>query len=359
MCIIIIKQKSEKIPMERLKTSARINPHGLGIVWLDTFELTYQESKDYAQLHTERPFIAHFRYATVGKINRENMHPFVCGKNRDELLMMNGTIRGLGDAETCDTKVQARMLGDMPRSEWKAELEQHEARFVSINRRTRTFQIYNRDAYFKRDGVWYSKANVLEDHVIGVYGTLKKNYSNYNRYLRSSKYLGRGKTVDKYPLLIQGLPYLIEEKGVGHNVEIDIFKVDDSKLLDLDRLEGHPNWYRRKQVPIKLNSGKVVTCWVYFNLKERPIGSQMHQSYTQQVYKPSTYTFRDQIECTQQMIWDDAFETEDDFDALNESPMCVNCYSDLVVDEHEISNSSYHCPQCNESFTEQEVVVNL
>ena len=85
MCIIIIKQKSEKIPMERLKTSARINPHGLGIVWLDTFELTYQESKDYAQLHTDRPFIAHFRYATVGKINRENMHPFVCGKNSTKL----------------------------------------------------------------------------------------------------------------------------------------------------------------------------------------------------------------------------------------------------------------------------------
>ncbi len=177
--------------------------------------------------------------------------------------------------------------------------------------------------------------------------------------MRSSKYLGRGKTVDKYPLLIQGLPYLIEEKGVGHNVEIDIFKVDDSKLLDLDRLEGHPNWYRRKQVPIKLNSGKTVNCWVYFNLKELPLGEQMHQRYTQQVYKPSTYTFRDQVECTQQMIWDDAFKVEDDFDVLNESPMCVNCYSDLVVDEHEISNSSYHCPQCNESFTEQEVVVNL
>ena len=30
MCIIIIKQKDKKISRETLKTSAKINPHGLG-----------------------------------------------------------------------------------------------------------------------------------------------------------------------------------------------------------------------------------------------------------------------------------------------------------------------------------------
>ena len=78
--------------MEILKNSARINPHGLGIVWLDTYKVSYHNSKEYNLLKTDRPFIAHFRYATVGAVNRENTHPFVCGNNSDELLMMNGTI---------------------------------------------------------------------------------------------------------------------------------------------------------------------------------------------------------------------------------------------------------------------------
>ena len=99
MCVIIIKQKKQMMSREIAKTSARINPHGLGIVWLDTFEITYHESKDYGLLLTDRPFIAHFRYATVGAVNRENMHPFQCGVQKDEWLMMNGTIKGMGYAQ--------------------------------------------------------------------------------------------------------------------------------------------------------------------------------------------------------------------------------------------------------------------
>ena len=79
-----------------LYTSSVINPDGLGIVWLDTFEVTYHNSKEYKKLLTDRPYIAHFRYATVGKVNKANTHPFICGKQEDELLMMNGTIKGLG-----------------------------------------------------------------------------------------------------------------------------------------------------------------------------------------------------------------------------------------------------------------------
>ena len=89
MCVIIIKQKEQMMSREVAKTSARINPHGLGIIWLDTFEVEYHKSKDYRKLLTKRPFIAHFRYATKGKINRANTHPFVCGNNKDEYLPSN------------------------------------------------------------------------------------------------------------------------------------------------------------------------------------------------------------------------------------------------------------------------------
>ena len=119
MCVIIIKQKNNVMPSDVAKSSAKINPHGLGIVWLDTFEVTYHKSSEYKLLLTDRPFIAHFRYATVGKVGISNTHPFVCGSNKDELLMMNGTIKGMGNHEMCDSKELAISLGDVNRKGWK------------------------------------------------------------------------------------------------------------------------------------------------------------------------------------------------------------------------------------------------
>ena len=108
MCIIIIKQKGKKVPQEVAKTSAKINPHGLGIIWLDTFEVSYHKSAEFKVLESQRPYIAHFRYATVGAINKENTHPFRCGKNQNEWLMMNGTIQGLGNAQMSDSRVSCK-----------------------------------------------------------------------------------------------------------------------------------------------------------------------------------------------------------------------------------------------------------
>ena len=277
---------------EIAKTSSRINPHGLGIIWLDTFEVTYHKSKDYKTLLTERPFIAHFRYATKGAVNLANTHPFICGNNKDEMLMHNGTIKGLGTDAMCDSKQLAIELGSINRADWKTELEQYDSRFCTVNLRTKSFQIYNRNLYTYRDGIWYSKANVLQDNLIAVYGTLKKGYSNYYAYLTNAKHIGRGKTEDKYPLVVDGLPYLINKKGVGHNVEVDVFKVSDMQLQKVDALEGHPQWYKRIQIPIKLKN-RTLNCWIYFNPKEVNLGTEMHQSYTQQSRIKSQFTFED------------------------------------------------------------------
>jgi gamma-glutamylcyclotransferase (GGCT)/AIG2-like uncharacterized protein YtfP len=369
MCVIIIKQKGKKVPQEVAKTSARINPHGLGVVWLDTFEVTYHKSAEYKVLETARPFIAHFRYATVGAINKENTHPFRCGSNKNEWLMMNGTIRELGNHKKSDSKVLAENLGEIPRHQWKKELERYECRFVSVNTHSRTYQMYNKELWVQRDGVWYSKDNVLEDNLIAVYGTLKKGYSNYNHYLTSSKYVGKGKTKDKYPLVVSGLPYLIEERGQGFNVEVDVFKVSASVLANLDRLEGHPTWYRRKQIDIQMK-GKVLKCWIYFNLRERANGQTLHSSYTQAPNKVKWYEEEDEKESAKevsifsQMGYEepksarliDILEDECDdceFDITNEKPVCVNCFHDL---EHDMF-ANYYCSSCNEWFTESDVIM--
>ena len=76
MCIIIVKDNNKLISNDTLIASATINQHGLGVLWLDSYKVTYHDSKDYMLLKTKRPYIAHFRYATVGKISVENCHPF-------------------------------------------------------------------------------------------------------------------------------------------------------------------------------------------------------------------------------------------------------------------------------------------
>lgn len=363
MCVIIIKQKGKQVPQEVAKTSARINRDGLGIIWLDTFEVTYHKSSEYKLLNTERPFIAHFRYATIGAINKENTHPFRCGNNKQEWLMMNGTIRGLGNFHKSDSRILAENLGRIPRHKWKKELEQYDSRFVTINTHSRTYQIYNKDLWIQKDGVWYSKDNVLEDNLVAVYGTLKKGYSNYHSYLTKSKHIGKGETKDKYPLIIKGLPYLIEAKNNGHNVDVDVFKVSGTVLANLDRLEGHPNWYRRKQIDINMVGGKVLKCWIYFNIRERGIGEVHHKSYTQKPYKLSWYKEKDEVETVRsygkfsevelnllEINEDDCYDC--DFDIDNEKPICVNCFQDL---EHD-AFANYHCNSCDEWFTEREVL---
>jgi gamma-glutamylaminecyclotransferase len=346
-------------------------------VWLDTFEVSYHKSKQYEVLHTDRPFIAHFRYATIGMVNKSNTHPFLCGNNTDELLMMNGTIRGLGNEKMCDSKVLAISLGRVKRQNWKQELSKYDCRFTTINTRTRTFQIYNKELWTKKNGVWYSKSNVLMDNLVAVYGTLKRGYNNYNNYLRRSVYLGSGNTQDKYPLIIEGLPYMVNQKGLGHNVEVDVFKVGDEVLKNLDTLEGHPRWYRREEIPVKLASGKVLKCWTYFNPKTIGSNTTLHKTYTQSYtlnnwatgysknksndtqvksYSPQTFDWsQSSFDFEDDEI--DTFREDEilrDNEELNTKPFCVNCYHDLEFDGF----SNYHCSGCDNWFTEHEVLTD-
>jgi gamma-glutamylcyclotransferase (GGCT)/AIG2-like uncharacterized protein YtfP len=352
MCVIIIKQKNNVMTEEIAKTSSRINPHGLGIIWLDTFEVEYYKSKDYRKLLTKRPFIAHFRYATKGKINKANTHPFICGNNKDEYLMHNGTIKGMGTDECCDSKELACHLGSLNRRDWKKELEQYDSRFVSVNVRTRSFQIYNRNLYTYRDGIWYSKANVLQDNLIAVYGTLKKGFGNYYSYLTNAKHLGRGKTQDKYPLLVEGLPYMVDKKGVGHNVVVDVFKVSDMQLKNIDQLEGHPRWYKRKQIPIKLKN-RTLNCWLYFNPKD-VTNKEYHESFERTIQPRKLFTFEDVQPSYDTTEYHEAIDIgwdDNDF-PTDQTPTCVDCFNDL---EHDAFHN-YYCSSCGGWFKEDEVL---
>jgi len=249
--------------------------------------------------------------------------------------MMNGHIHGLGNAEKCDSKVLAEALGQVPRHEWKSELAKHKnVRFLSVNVRNRQFQIYNKELWAFRDGIWYSKTNVIEEYNVAVYGTLKRGHGNYERFLSDSKFLGAGVTKDKYPLVIQGLPYVVNKKGIGHNVEVDVFRVSADVFAQLDALEGHPNWYERKQIAIDMEDGSIKFAWLYFN----PIAINSHTQF-HKTYNGATYQKKRNWALTQRS-----------FSWVDEKPYCTSCYHDLKKIGY-----MYECKACQEMYTQSEV----
>lgn len=95
------------------------------------------------------------------------------------------------------------------------------------------------------------------NRLVFVYGTLKINQPNH--YLMediengSAKYLGRGKTLECYPLIIASrynVPFLLSACGIGHQINGEIYNIDEKMLETLDKLEDHPNVYERKQTKI-------------------------------------------------------------------------------------------------------------
>ena len=280
MCVIIIKEKKNKmVTREILRASSIINPHGLGVTWLDTYETEFFDSDEWDVLDVRRPYIAHFRYATIGKVCMENCHPFAI--NEDELLFQNGSVHNLGYGDITDAEHMADILSETSKDNWASILEMSDCRWVTINTKEKTFEVYNKKDWITKNTIMYSKANVLECKFIAVYGTLKLNGSNYFHYLSRKEFLSGGETKNKYRMINEGLPYVSSKKNVGgHNIDVDVFLVDKFSLAKIDRLESHPNWYCRKEAKIILDGGAdSLMAWVYFNDTVDYAGKEFIKSY--------------------------------------------------------------------------------
>lgn len=135
---------------------------------------------------------------------------------------------------------------------------------------------------------------------IFVYGTLKKGFSNH-WLLEDQEFIGKAETTLDYVMLGQGIPYVYESDkayrgDVGYPLELvkgskikgELYKVSDEALARIDQLEGHPRWYCRKQINVRVDIGnKHLSCyysmttkaWIYFMRTERSIGSRRHKGY--------------------------------------------------------------------------------
>lgn len=99
-----------------------------------------------------------------------------------------------------------------------------------------------------------------------VYGTLRRGFNNHY-LLKNSKFLGKRTIPAGYRKIVSGLPYLIED-DTGEGCEGELYEVTPLVLSQLDRLEGHPDFYQRKIIPIS-NKGIQESAWCYIMPVER------------------------------------------------------------------------------------------
>ena len=88
-----------------------------------------------------------------------------------------------------------------------------------------------------------------------VYGTLKRGFSNHHVLSSgtASRFVARGSTLHTFPLIIDAycIPYLValprNAKPAGHRIHGELWDVDADRLAELDRFEGAPGRYERRE----------------------------------------------------------------------------------------------------------------
>ena len=105
------------------------------------------------------------------------------------------------------------------------------------------------------------------NHHLFTYGTLRKGFSN-SHLLDGAKYVGTAKTLEKYSLYESGIPFVFKDQSVSH-IFGELYRVDELTLTIIDRLEGHPECYRREKVQVVNEEGRNVTAWLYFYPEKR------------------------------------------------------------------------------------------
>ena len=101
-----------------------------------------------------------------------------------------------------------------------------------------------------------------------VFGTLKEGFPNY-KINKGSRLEGSYLTKNRYPLYLIGKrfsPWLMLDKGKGHNVRGQVFTVNDATLAEMDKLEriNELDGYRRIEMTvISEKSGEELVVFAY------------------------------------------------------------------------------------------------
>jgi len=102
----------------------------------------------------------------------------------------------------------------------------------------------------------------MTQHRVFVYGTLRKGLQ-FSDALVNGKFEGNAETKEKYGFVFHHYPAVLPLPDDVH-VKGEIYTVSSAVLESLDRIEGHPRFYRRRPVTVVKENGSEDVAWMYF-----------------------------------------------------------------------------------------------
>ncbi|XP_022224544.2 putative gamma-glutamylcyclotransferase CG2811 isoform X2 [Drosophila obscura] len=135
-----------------------------------------------------------------------------------------------------------------------------------------------------------------------VYGTLKSGEPNHHWLTKKengqARFLGRGTTAVKFPLVVgtrYNIPFLLARPGDGHNIQGEIYEVDEAMFSKLDQLEDYPNYYDREQQTIRTEVDGPMECWLYLirNFPEKMLAKPQLSAYHNTPEQPYSENYSD------------------------------------------------------------------
>ena len=104
-------------------------------------------------------------------------------------------------------------------------------------------------------------------HLVAVYGSLKKGFGNYSvMESAKGKFITEAITKESnYVMDGYGYPYVVfNDSEHARAVKVEIYEVDDIGLkMHLDRLEGHPTFYKREKLKFITAIRRELEAWMY------------------------------------------------------------------------------------------------
>lgn len=127
-----------------------------------------------------------------------------------------------------------------------------------------------------------------EKMLVAAYGTLRVGHGN-NRLFKSvgASHIGSGKTEGFHSMYASGIPF-VHENGGTSQIAVDVFELDADRIGPVDGLEGHPDWYQRRETDIIMDDGSIKRCWLYFYDVKTPTNLTLIESGDYNDYRRQT-----------------------------------------------------------------------
>lgn len=196
MCLIILSAKGEQINDDKILNAFLNNPDSWGLAWAKEGKLHMAKGFGYDSLikayheAASLPHMLHFRWATSGKINKANAHPFDLG---GVAFMHNGVLNiATQNRDMSDTWHYAQLLKpilvEYPKALKSPNFLKEVGESIGIGNKFTfmeadgTFAIVNEKAgKWLTPGIWVSNTHSLEDPYVTPTGIRRKGRKGKGR----------------------------------------------------------------------------------------------------------------------------------------------------------------------------------